>query len=69
MTTGMKTTARVKWRNGVFFATSSAIRYPDTMRIGVMYKVYFSVNPKDSQNLMVVVRFNKICKANPFFCL
>ena len=50
MTTGMNTTARVKRRSGVFLATSSAIRYPDIIRIGVMYNVYFSVNRKDFQN-------------------
>jgi len=35
MTTGTNTTARVNRRKGVLQATSSAIRYPPIIRMGV----------------------------------
>ena len=43
MTTGMKMIARVVRRSGVFGATSKASRYPPTIRIGVMNRVYLRV--------------------------
>ena len=67
MTTGAKTTARVRRLTGVFSATSSAIRKPRPIRIGVMMAVYLKVKPSAPQNCGSAQAFTKLPAPTNFF--